>query len=149
MQTETTNTRLTGSTAWYDDEIVRFFAILLIGLFFSVMNWLWHCKTDYLIASALGGVEHDPASGWTAFWNMDWTWSSLLGPVMSVATPAMLLLLLYSGLVTALLLINLLTKRSRRLDTHYWILISAIAVWLIRVPVPIQNSLFYYVCTKY
>ena len=108
--------------------------------------------TDMLIAQSLGAFRKlppGPYGQWTEIGAIPWTFSALLGVGMSIYRPLALVIILYTGLVSSLLLANYATGTERPMGKYRWIGLSVAALWLLKVPVPIDYSLFYWIAMRY
>lgn len=119
---------------------------------FAIVNYLWLAMSDMGIAAALGAFRKLPPGDcgqWTEIGAISWTFSCLLGVVWSIFPPLALLAVLYAGFVSALLCFNLSAEGEAPFGKGKWISWSVVLFWLVRVPVPLDYSLFYWVAVKY
>lgn len=130
-------------------------AVFLCGwIFFSftfgLVNFVLSAAVDFSIAERSGGVSEisqDVAvfGGGQSFGGIEWTFSSILGPLLALPIPfGAIFGMLLTGLFVWLILWNIITGRNKRLGNYNWLVFANVAVWLLRFPVPIEYSLFYW-----
>jgi hypothetical protein len=115
----------------------------------TVVHYLLNCKVDYLVAKMMGDVQKLFGSGWTSFGNIKWMFSNILGPALAINKYVGLGVAIASGLFLTLLLRNILFKISPLFGSHYWLAIAILLTWVLRFPVPIKYSLYYFTSVRY
>jgi hypothetical protein len=118
----------------------------------AVLNYLWLATTDTWIAALLGGFQTLPAGdygAWTQIGAIPWTFSSLLGPAITLGPRFGLAVAVYTGVSSALYLCRIFGRHPRPQLHQDWLGISFVLLWLIRLPVPLEWSLFYWVAVRY
>ncbi len=124
----------------------------ILAPFLALFNYFLSAMTDTAIASSLGAFRKLPPGEfgqWTEIGVISWTFSSLLGVIFTVSPPLALLAFLYSGFVIALLGLNLFGETENSFGKGKWLLWSVILLWLVKIPVPLDYSLFYWIAVKY
>jgi hypothetical protein len=119
---------------------------------FAVLNYLWLAITDTWIASLLGGFQTMPAGdygAWTQIGAISWTFSSLLGPAITLGPAFGVALAGYTGVSSALFLCRIFSRHPRPQLLRDWLAVSFLLLWVIRIPVPLEWSLFYWVAVRY
>lgn len=132
-----------------EQMLVKIIFLIVSTIILTAIHYLVSCKVDYLIAKWMGDIQKMPASGWTSYGNIDWIFSSILGPVWALHIYIALLLCIFSGLFASLILFNYIFNISPILGTHYWLVIAISVTWIIRIPVPIRYSLYYFTSVHY
>ena len=123
---------------------------LVVGtVLLTVVHYLLSCKIDFLIAKCMGDVQRINETGWTSYGNIGWTFSSLLGPAWALHIAAVLVVALLAGFSLSLFLVNLMFKISPVFGHHYWIAITIVITWILRIPLPLKYSLFYFTSVQY
>jgi hypothetical protein len=132
-------------------NLLIFSSLVITIPVFAVLNYLWSWFTDFLIAYTLGGYRTYPDGRWTEIGNISWTLSSLLGVSMSVTTPAMgiILMPMLAGLALSLLMLNFITEVEKPFGRRHWLAWSVALLWLLKIPVPLEYSLFYWTAVRY
>ena len=123
--------------------------IIISTILLAVVHYLLSCKIDFIIAKWMGDVQTIAGSGWTSYGNIKWTFSSLLGPACAIHILIALMFSVISGLFLSILLTNLVFKITPVCGYSYWIIIAITITWILRIPLPIQYSLYYFTCVRY
>lgn len=135
-------------------ETVRCLIYLLGVPFFMLAHYIWSCAGDILIAQAMGAfrpLPPGPYGQWTKIGDITWTFSSLIGLVMSLTTPGFGIIVVptLAGTLLLLLIVNLGMEVERPFGKCYWLAWSVLLLWVVKVPVPIPYSLFYWVAMRF
>jgi len=123
--------------------------VVICTILLAIAHYFLSCKVDFLIAKWLGDIQKIGENGWASYGNLKWTISSLLGPAMVLHVSVMLGLTILSGLFPSLLLANILFKVKLFSGSYYWIAVGFAITWILRVPVPIKYSLYYFTSVHY
>jgi len=115
----------------------------------TVVHYLLNCKVDYLIAKAMGDIQKISGSGWTSFGNIKWIFSNILGPAFGVSKYVALAVAIASGLFLSLLITNIVFRITPLFGDHCWLLIAVLVTWVLRFPVPMKYSLYYFTSVRY
>lgn len=119
-------------------------------------NFIQSAMIDYGIAEALGGVKTIPQnngiwSGGQSFGGISWTFSSVVGILMTTLTPAVGLItgIIASGVFSGWLLHNFTFGKSKPLGRYNWLVWVNILFWIMKFPVPLEYSLFYWTAIRF
>jgi len=105
---------------------------------------------DYFIAVKLmGDLQRVSGSVWTSVGTIKWTFSSVLGPAFAISKYVALAVAIVSGLLMSLLVRNIIFRVAPLLGSHYWLAIAILLTWILRFPVPLRYSLYYFACVRY
>lgn len=129
--------------------LLRIIFLLIGTVLLAGVYYLLSCKLDFLIAKWMGDVQAIEKTGWTSYGNVKWTFSSLLGPAWAVHISVALAVTILSGFFLSLLLTNAVFRITPFCGRYYWIAIAVVLTWILRIPVPIQYSLFYFTAVRY
>jgi hypothetical protein len=123
---------------------------LIIGtILTSVLYLFLSYIIDFFIATKVMGDLHTHSSSWTSFGNLRWTFSSILGPAMSINKWGFFVIGAASGLFFTMYLRNVVFGVRPYAGSHYWLLCAIIITWILRYPVPLKYSLYYFSCVRY
>lgn len=142
------------------------YAILFISLVFAlgVGNSIVSAMIDFRIAESLGGVNeisHNASneilrntsieSNGRVFGGIDWTYSSVIGILMTLMSPSLGLILgiIASGSFPTWILHNFTFGKNKPFGNYYWLIWINVLFWVLRFPVPLEYSLFYWTAIKY
>ncbi len=123
---------------------------LALSPVFAILNYFWLAMSDMGIAAALGAFRKIPPGDygqWTEIGAISWTFSCLLGVVWSIFPPLAWIAVLYAGFALAMLCLN--SSAEAPFGKGKWILWSVVLLWIVRIPVPLDYSLFYWIAVKY
>lgn len=114
-------------------------------------NVIQSAMIDFRITESLGGVKRPVSGGWTQFGGIDWTYSSVIGILMTTMSPAIGLItgIIASGVFSGWLLHNFTFGKSKPLGGYYWLVWINILFWVMKFPVPLEYSLFYWTAIRY
>jgi hypothetical protein len=115
----------------------------------SVVHFFLSCKVDFLIAERMGDIRQFGEGGWTSYGNISWTFTSLLGPALALHRYAFLGLAILSGLSCSLLVAGTFMRTRLFPGSSCWIFITVVLTWVLRIPVPMKYSLYYFTTVRY
>ena len=109
----------------------------------------------FLLGTSLFGYMCFLFNGWldvviaNCLWSQDWTLSSLLGPALAVHWTCCAALMLVAGGALTAVLLRLFTHAVPIFGRCCWIGCLLVLLWVLRIPVPIEYSLYYFVAIRY
>ncbi len=136
----------------YNKKLSMSFIILTLmvcTLILACAHFILSCKIDYLIAKWMGDVQKINESGWVSYGEIKWTLTSLLGPAWALNISIALFLSVIAGFSLSMVIINLFYKLIPLSHTYYWLICIVVFTWIIRIPLPMRYSLFYFSSVKY
>jgi hypothetical protein len=122
--------------------------IVFSALVFAALNYLLAAFTDMQFASLAGAVHRSP-TGWTQYSTPDWMFGSLLGPALALSPVFFFAALLFSGATMSVLVIESVRLKRFVIGRRGWLLTAIVALWILRVPLPGQWTLYYHVAVLY
>jgi hypothetical protein len=130
----------------------------LVGsIFFGSLNYLVSFYVDFKLAQSLGGVKPITSglfTGGEEYGGIAWTLTSFWGAIFSlprgiVFGVGFILGMLIVGCAAFELIRSIFFAENRNARTIRLLLLANFALWVLRFPVPIDYSLFYWTAVKY
>ena len=115
----------------------------------GIACFFWSIQTDFWIAKASGAIIEPPPPAWTTFSTPDRMFGSLLGPAMSVHPVLFLGGCLLAGLFPSVILLQSVRRKKLVLGRFAWLLLATVTLWLIKVPMPGNWTLYYQFEVRY
>lgn len=131
-----TGPRVTSARLLALSRLAMFFvASVLVSVPFGFLCFVASCSVDMIIAEVI------PIEAWT--------FSSLLGPALAVHWACCAALVLLAGFSVSYLLVWLFFRRWMHLAHPRAVLVVAFVLWILRIPLPLRYSLFYFTTIRY
>ena len=122
--------------------------IVVFSPVFAALNYLLAALTDTQFAFLAGAIHRSP-TGWTQYSTPAWMFGSVLGPVLVLSPILFFVVLLVSGASMSVLIIESVRLKRLVIGRRGWLLIAIVALWILRIPLPGQWSLYYHVAVLY
>jgi len=122
----------------------------LLGTLLSIVNYLLAAYIDMLFAKSSGIISMPPlSSDWVEFATPTWMFTSPFGPALTLHISLFLILVILSGMIPCVIIVESIKQRKFIVGRFGWMLIITLFLWVIKIPMPGHWTLYYHIAVRF
>jgi hypothetical protein len=122
---------------------------VLGSILLGAVCFFWSIFSDFWVAEVSGEIIKPPPPAWTTFSTPDYMFGSIFGPAMSLHLFFFFGGCIIAGLLPSLIIIRSIERKKLYFGRYSWLLIITVILWLVKLPIPGDWTLYYHFAVRY